>query len=335
MSRDIHPRQARSKFLESRKATQKHSTYRAYKFPTRDFVEHLESEGVSSMNDVDGFHIEDWKLKRQSDEIAPATLKSNVKHIKTFLIWCERSSIVKRGVGNDIEVPSISVEDEASQEYITSSTAQEVLSYLETYEYATRNHASFLLLWETGCRIGAALGLDLSDFKSEDNILSFVDRKPTGTPLKNGKKGERNVTLSDKLCRVLNDYIEIHRDNVTDDNGRDPLFTTPYGRAGRQTHYKNVVSFTRPCVYGNTCPKDRDVSTCEAAQSKKKAYSCPVNTSPHPIRRGSITHHLNRGWPKDQVSDRCDVSVEILEKHYNQQSKEDERKQRLKYVENL
>ena len=334
MTRNVHPRQARSQFLESRKATQKHSTYRAYKFPTRDFVEHLEKDGVTTTQEIDGFHIEEWKLKRQSEGIAPATLKSNVKQVKTFLIWCERASMVNRGVGQDIEVPTISVEDAASQEYISSDAAQDVLSYLETYHYATRNHAVFLVLWETGCRISGAMSLDVSDLHSSENHISFVDRKQTGTALKNGKTGERNVTITDKLGRVLNDYIEINRHDVTDDHDRRPLFTTPYGRSSRQNHYKNVVAFTRPCVYGEGCPKNRDVSTCEATK-KKKAYECPVNASPHPIRRGSITHHLNRGWPKDKVSDRCDVSVEILEKHYNRQSKEDERKQRMKYVENL
>lgn len=55
----------------------------------------------------------------------------------------------------------------------------------------------------------------------------------------------------------------------------------------------------------------------------------------HPIRRGSITHHLNSEWPKDKVSDRCDVSIETLEKHYNEQTKEDERETRMKYVDRL
>ena len=52
----------------------------------------------------------------------------------------------------------------------------------------------------------------------------------------------------------------------------------------------------------------------------------------HLIRRGSITNHLNQGWPKEKVSERCDVSVSVLEKHYNEQSKEDERETRRKFV---
>lgn len=335
MTREVPPRQARHQFLETRKSTQKHSTYRAYKFPTRSFVEYLESHGVNSTTDIEGFHIEKWKLKRQSEEIAPATLKSNIKHIKTFLIWCERSSLAERGIGQDVEVPNISIQDAASQEYITKNVANEIKSYLETYEYATREHATFLLLWETGCRISGAIALDLSDLRPGEQIVEFVDRKQAGTALKNGKTGERNVTITEDLLRVLTDYIKMHRHDVKDDYNRSPLFTTPCGRASRQRHYKNVVAFSRPCVYAEGCPEGRDVPACEAAQYKKKAPSCPVNTSPHPIRRGSITNHLNIGWPKDKVSDRCDVGVDILDKHYNEQTKEDERKQRLKYVENF
>lgn len=55
----------------------------------------------------------------------------------------------------------------------------------------------------------------------------------------------------------------------------------------------------------------------------------------HPIRRGSITYHLNQGWPKEKVSERCDVSLEVLDKHYNEQTKEDERQARRKFVDRL
>lgn len=334
-TRDVHPRKARRDFLRSKKATVKYSAYRAYKYPTKNFVQYLEREGVETMREVDGYLIEQWKLDRQKDDLAPATFKSNVKHIKTFMNWCESSSLVELGIADKIEIPQISEADQASHEHITLQEAQHVLGYLETYKYASRQHALFYTLWETGCRISGAIALDVSDYDPVNRKLEFVDRKETGTSLKNGPKGERNVTISEDLIGVLNDYIEVNRHDLRDDHNRRPLFTTGTQRLKRQRAYKNVTGFSRPCVYANECPHNKDINTCEAAQKKKQASGCPSSISMHPIRRGSITNHLNQGWPKDKVSDRCDVSIDTLEKHYNEQTKEDEREARMQYVDLL
>lgn len=140
-----------------------------------------------------------------------------------------------------------------------------------------------------------------------------------GTALKNGEGSERNVTSSEGLIDVLNDYIEGRRSDVLDEFGREPLFTTPSQRVDRGHVYKNITGYTRPCVCANVCPHDCEIDSCEPAQKKKKrAFGCPASRSTHPVRRGSITHHLNCGWPKEKVSERCDVSVATLEKHYNE-----------------
>ena len=333
--RNIAPRQARHLFLQSKKGTVKQSSYRAYRFPTRHFTEHLEAQRIDSMREVDGFHIENWKVARRSENIAPATLKSNVKHVATYLRWCERTNIVQAGLGEKIEIPNIAIEDEASHKRVSHERSLQIRNYLSTFEYGTRQHALFALLWETGCRISGAISLDLGDFSPDEKRLEFHDRKDTGTALKNGTKGERNLTLSDDLIRVLTDYVGVQRHDVWDDFNRKPLFTTKNGRVTRQRVYKNVVGFTRPCIYKNTCPHGKDIERCEAAQKKKKAYDCPSSTSMHPVRRGSITYHLNQGWPKEKVSERCDVSLDVLDKHYNEQTKEDERATRKKYIDRL
>lgn len=57
--------------------------------------------------------------------------------------------------------------------------------------------------------------------------------------------------------------------------------------------------------------------------------------SPHPIRRGAITAHLNADVPKDVVSDRMDVSVDTLDKHYDGRMKAERRKQRRQHLNEL
>jgi len=193
----------------------------------------------------------------------------------------------------------------------------------------------FELIWETGCRISGAQAIDVGDFHPTKNMLEFRNRERAGTPLKNDNKSERNVTITDDLIGIITDYIEVIRPDITDEHRRQPLLTTEHGRLTRQRAYKNMKGFTRHCVYSSGCPHNRDIDTCEAAQKKKKAYDCPSTQSTHPLRRGSITHHLNRGVPKETVSERCDVGLDVLDRHYNEQTREDEREQRQKYIRDL
>ncbi|WP_440765532.1 hypothetical protein [Natronorubrum sp. DTA7] len=64
------------------------------------------------------------------------------------------------------------------------------------------------------------------------------------------------------------------------------------------------------------CPHDRDPEDCEATEYGHY-YDCPSSLSPHTIRRGAITHQLRADISEKIASDRCDVSSEILERHYD------------------
>lgn len=330
----VSPRQARRQFLNARKGNVKESTHRTYKFPTKHFIEFCEHHGIESIGGVDGYVIESWKQDRKDDEIAQVTLHNNAKTLRVFIRWCERAELIEYGTADRMEIPEVTKEEVVSNDKLPLELAEQTLRYLNTYEYASRKHALFKTLWHTGCRISGAIALDVGDvvFGSEVNILKFQNRPTVGTPLKNNNGGERNVTISEELADVLKDYIEGKRPKVTDQYGRDPLFCTEHQRIERQRAYKDFTAVTRPCHVSNHCPHDRDVDGCDAAQSKKKASGCPSSKSLHPVRRGSITYHIQREWPKEKLSERVDVSVEVLNKHYDARSKEQEREGRKQFL---
>lgn len=70
-------------------------------------------------------------------------------------------------------------------------------------------------------------------------------------------------------------------------------------------------------------------------RSRNQTHACPLTVTGHPLLRGSITHHLNRDVSKAVVSDQCDVSMDVLEKHYNRISESEKREMREKYLDNL
>lgn len=333
----VSPRQARRQFLASKKGVVKDSTVRAYRFPTKHFVEYCEKHDIETTGEITGYVIESWKQARRSEDIKIVTLHNNVKHLRVFIRWCESVDLVEQGLPDKITIPVLSDEQARSDDVLRLDHAEDILRYLKTYEYGSRNHALFHTLWHVGCRIGGVLALDKGDFVQtrDGDLLQFRNRKSTGTPLKNGNSGERDVTISDDLSETLVDYIEVKREDVTDDYGREPLFTTPHDRLPRQRAYKSMVPITRPCELTGDCPHDREIDECEAAQYNEKAPSCPSTVSLHPIRRGSISYHINRGWPKEKVSERVDVSVPVLDKHYDARTKEQERQGREEYIDLL
>lgn len=90
---------------------------------------------------------------------------------------------------------------------------------------------------------------------------------------------------------------------------------------------------TRPCVYGN-CPHNRETESCEATDDNH-ASQCPSSVSPHPVRRGIITHHLLKDVPQTAVSGRCDVSKDILDQHYDRRSELEKAEQRREYLDDI
>lgn len=174
-------------------------------------------------------------------------------------------------------------------------------------------------------RIGAAVSLDRGDVESETEALRLVHRPDQGTTLKNGKSGERLVAVRPPLADLLDEYIEYSREPVTDEYGREPLLTTAQSRLGRTSLRRIVYQTTAPCFRGEPC------TDCRQGSDQK----CGDAVSPHAIRRGSITHFLTNDIPVEIVSDRMNVSRDVLDEHYDKRSEAVKLEQRRHYLDNI
>jgi hypothetical protein len=162
-------------------------------------------------------------------------------------------------------------------------------------------------------RLGALRSLDVDDYDGENKSLLLEHRPDMDTPLKNGEEGERLVALTAETCRVIDDWIDHNRHDVTDDYGREPMLTTETGRMRASSIRYGVYFVTRSCFYGGDCPVSRDLDECEATDYGH--YSkCPSNVSRNDIRRGSTPHHLSEDMPEKVVSDRMNVGMDVLER---------------------
>lgn len=338
----ITPQTASDMYYDEREDDASHSSMIETIRPGVDlFVQWCDTAGIENLNEVRGRELKQFKswCKEHTDN-NKVSLNGILAVVRRFLMFCVTIEAVDKDVPDKVPTSNLSDDEEVCYEKPPRKQVEQVLEYLETYEYGSRRHVEYAVIKEIGDRVGALRGIDIEDIDLEDQVIRFrhrpeKDADVKGTPLKNGTDGQRSVNISKELADVIRHYLENPcRDDVTDKFDRDPLLTTESGRPAVGTIRRDLYKLTRPCVYSNTCPHDRDIETCEATKNGN-ASECPSSHSPHPLRRYSIEHQIDRGVPKDELCDRVDVSVPVLNKHYDTRSEERKRKQRLKTFEKL
>ncbi len=287
--------------------------------------------GIENMNDLSGSLLNEfyvWRRDESSDRVdklSRKTQETQQKIIKTFIEHCETWNFVPERLSHSVYIPILDDEDEVRDEVLEKDTVNEILNYLHKFSYASLEHVTWLLLASCGARVGGIHALDVEDFVSSQDgaYLSFRHRPETGTPLKNKIGGERDVDLDKSVASVLGDYIECKREDTTDEHGRNPLLSSRWGRVAKSTMRNYIYKWTRPCSVGNECPFGEDPDECEAAERTNTAHKCPGSLSCHPVRKGYITSELKAGVPQRVVSERCNVSKEVMDKHYDYRSKKE------------
>jgi site-specific recombinase XerD len=328
----LEPPRAKSLYLESRCNELAERSLELHEKHVGSFVDWCAENGIENMNDVSARTVHEYQLDIKSG-FAQSTLSIYLSTVRQFIQFCEGIDGVTGGVSERIVLPDR--DRRARTEMLESNDATEILSYLRKFHYGSRTHALMALLWHSGIRTGTAHGLDVSDLQAEQERLRIRHRPETDTPLKNGENAERYIALSGEVTEVLSDYIDENRHSVTDEHGREPLFTTKFGRPSKNSIRRNVYAATRPCSTGRGCPHNRDTDDCDAAQRTNEACKCPSTVSGHPVRRGAITHHLRQDVPEKVVSDRMNVSQEVLDQHYDRRTEDEKAEQRRQFLSNI
>jgi hypothetical protein len=299
-----------------------------------------EVRGIDDISELTGNDLADYRVWRR--EVAPTKVKrlrpkseqTQQKILRVFIKRCEKWEFVTPGLHEYVLIPKISRNDEVRDEILDSHTAKQILDWLARYEYASLHHVLWLLYAESGARLGGIHSLDVSDYVSQRDggYLKLRHRPETETTLKNGEEGERDVSITLDVCDVLDDYLDDKRVDQTDGYGRSPLLTTTHGRVSKSTIRTYFYAWTRPCAIGMGCPYGRDPRECDAAKRNNWAFKCPDSLSTHPVRKGYITAGLKDGIPKMVLSERCDVSEKILDRHYDFRTEQEKMEARMRLI---
>lgn len=326
----LHPVTGVEMFCADLATERADATIEAYNYRLGHFTRWCDIEDIDNLNVLTGRLLHEYRLWRRADgDLNRVSEKTQMDTLRVFIDWLESIDAVEPDLSTKVRSPSLSNGDNVREDLLEADRARKIIEYLTKYEYASLPHVTLLLLYHTMMRTGSVRALDVGDHDASNASIEVRHRE--GTPIKNKSRGERFIALSDAVNEVLMDWIEARRPDVTDEVGREPLLASTSGRLHKSTIRKYAYRYTRPCIVSGECPHDRTVDSC-VARDNSKAYKCPSSRSPHAIRRGKITHNLEQKKSEKFISDRANVSLEILSKHYDARDAQSKMEQRRDFV---
>ena len=236
------------------------STVKSYKSRLKHFQAFCRETDIEELEDLQPSHIDQFHnfLRANPGLGSRSSVKSCLSTLRKFLRYCERRGVFESGFHKLVILPTLSESDAVDETILPHEDAEEILAHLAKFKPFTKEHVVWALLAETGIRQSTLYAFDLDDYDSEERYIAAVDREETGTRLKNGKAGERELSISPEAAEVLDGYIQANRKNVTDEHDRDPLLTTRNGRLQKSTIRQYVYGWSRPCAIANACPVEKD-----------------------------------------------------------------------------
>jgi len=335
----ISPGEAIDLYIDSKRSDLTPKTADEYENQLQYVEEYCNKIGLENLNQYSGREIvgySEWRKHESSDKVdklSKKTMRDELYLLADFLRFVEKIDGVKQGTAEKVDPPTLETGEGVRDVELEIDYIKDVTHYLSKYHYGSREHVVIKIIEETGRRLGCIHSLDLSDahLSGSNPYLEFRHHDDRNTRLKNGKKSEQQVNISEQLADLIQDYIEDQRISKEID-GRKPLLTTSQGRLAKGTIRTYFYQWTRPCKVGKSCPDGRNPENCQAACSKDQASKCPASEAPHAARHGYLTEMRRQGVPKEVLSDRCDVSEEILEEVYDERTTEEKRELRRKVL---
>jgi site-specific recombinase XerD len=335
----LAPEEAVQMFLDEERSELAPNTLSEYEDELERFVKFCEKQDTADTTEFNGRLLQKFKIWRRDEanekdgSLSNKTMRDEMYLLRKFIRFLESIDAAPQHLHTKIKIPTLNPGEGKRDIEFTADELDAILTHLEKFKYASREHVVWILFAATGRRPSGLRSLDCSDvhFTENETYMKFNHREGE-TRLKNGNKSENTVYLNDEAAQVVQDYIDTQRIDV-EVNGRSPLLTSTTGRLSDASIRKYIYKWSRPCVIGKECPVGRDPEGCEAMESGGSASKCPESKPPVALRHGYISDLLRRGVSLHTISDRCDVSEEIIRENYSELSETEQRNLRRKELE--
>jgi site-specific recombinase XerD len=133
------------------------------------------------------------------EPLSTATIHAHVRTLRAFFSWLVREGLIKDNYARDLKPPKL------SKKVISTLSDEEILSILKTFKPTNhsdaRNQTIFMLLLDTGLRIGEVINLKMEDVYMSNGFLKVLGK---------GNK-ERVVPIGCNAQKALQRYLFRYR----------------------------------------------------------------------------------------------------------------------------
>jgi site-specific recombinase XerD len=137
----------------------------------------------------------------QSGTLASASVHGHVRTLRAFYSWLVREEILRKNIGKELKPPKI------LKKIIITLSDDEIRSIMTAFspgkQTDQRNQTIFMLLFDTGIRIGELINLKMEDFRINEGFLKVLGK---------GNK-ERLVPVGNNAQKALQKYLFRFRPN--------------------------------------------------------------------------------------------------------------------------
>ena len=169
-----------------------------------------------------------YLLKRNKYELHPytpaknellsnTTVHGHVRTLRAFFSWLVREGIIETNIAKDLKPPKL------IKKIVSTLSDEEIVRVLNTLNLhnhsQARNQTIFMLLLDTGLRIGELINLRMEDVHMDEGFLKVIGK---------GKK-ERIVPIGSNAQRALQRYLFRYRSKPIYQE-IDNVFLSAYGK---------------------------------------------------------------------------------------------------------
>jgi len=152
----------------------------------------------------------------KAEPLSTATIHGHVRTLRAFFSWLAREGFVESNVAKELKPPKLVTR------VVSTLSDEEIVSILRTFSPGNnaeaRNQTIFMVLLDTGLRIGELVNLKMDDANMREGLLKVMGK---------GKK-ERIVPVGSNAQRALQRYLFRHRPKPAHP-GIENVFLSVYG----------------------------------------------------------------------------------------------------------
>lgn len=143
----IEPEKAPELYLADRETELADSTIYSHKSRLGHFIRWCNENDITNLNALNGRKLQEYRLwRRREGDLSKATEKTQMDTIRVFVKWLES---VEADLHTKVRSPSLTKEENTREVMLAREDAEEVLSYLHKFAYASVKHVTAALLWWT------------------------------------------------------------------------------------------------------------------------------------------------------------------------------------------